>query len=91
MQNRKLRNAIQLAKNLFITGAFKETSRGVELEICARLPQGPGKVVVEYGMGHGNITREILSRLAPDVYERLMARRLRAELGAADRHRNGPG
>lgn len=67
MQNRKLRNAIQLAKNLFTTGAFKETSRGVELEICARLPQGPGKVVVEYGMGHGNITREILSRLAPDA------------------------
>jgi phospholipid N-methyltransferase len=43
-----------------------ETSRGVELEICRQLPAGSGKIIVEYGLGHGNITREILRRIAPD-------------------------
>lgn len=66
MKKTKLQTAIQFAKNLFTTGAFMETSRGVELEICRHLPAGPGKVIVEYGLGHGNISREILTRIAPD-------------------------
>jgi len=67
MAKRKLQTAIEFTKNLFTTGAFAETSRAVELEICEHIPREPGKVVVEYGMGYGNITREILSRLAPDA------------------------
>jgi phospholipid N-methyltransferase len=66
MEKTRLQTAIQFAKNLFTTGAFMETSRGVELEICRHLPAGPGKVIVEYGLGHGNISREILRRIAPD-------------------------
>ncbi|MBK8493513.1 MAG: methyltransferase domain-containing protein [Saprospirales bacterium] len=66
MGKTKLQTAIQFTKNLFTTGAFTETSRGVELEICTKLPQGPNKVVVEFGMGHGNITKEILRKISPD-------------------------
>jgi phospholipid N-methyltransferase len=66
MENTRLQTAIKFARNLFTTGAFMETSRGVELEICRHLPAGAGKVIVEYGLGHGNISREILSRIAPD-------------------------
>lgn len=66
MEKSKLQTAVQFAKNLFTTGAFMETSRGVELEICRHLPSGPGKTIVEYGLGHGNISREILRRIAPD-------------------------
>lgn len=66
MGKSKFQAAIEFTKNLFTTGAFTETSRGVEVEICAHLPTGPNKIVVEFGMGYGNITREILSRLAPD-------------------------
>ncbi len=59
----KIKTTIEFTKNLFTTGAFTETSRKVELEICRHLPEGEPIVVVEYGMGHGNITKEILSRL----------------------------
>lgn len=62
----KLQTAIQFTKNLFTTGAFTETSRGVEVEICSKLPAGANKVIVEFGMGHGNITREILSKVSKD-------------------------
>ncbi len=61
----KLNTTVQFTMNLFTTGAFKETSRKVEIEICSRLPGEEGQVIVEYGLGHGNITREILSRIAP--------------------------
>lgn len=63
--NQKLKTTIEFTKNLFVTGAFMETSRKVELEICRHLPSGDNKVIVEYGMGHGNITLEILKRISP--------------------------
>ncbi len=65
MDFKKLKTTIAFTKNLFTTGAFTETSRKVELEICKKLPGGDHKVVVEYGMGHGNITREILKNISP--------------------------
>ncbi|MCB0707200.1 MAG: hypothetical protein KDC34_17910 [Saprospiraceae bacterium] len=61
----KLKTTFEFTKNLFVTGAFTETSRKVEIEICRYVPTGEHKVVVEYGMGHGNITREILRNLSP--------------------------
>lgn len=62
---RKLKTAYHFTKNLFTTGAFTETSRKVEIEICRHIPEGDNKVIVEYGVGHGNITKEILSRISP--------------------------
>jgi phospholipid N-methyltransferase len=63
---KKLKTSIAFAKNLFVTGAIMETSRTVEIEICQHIPTGKDVTVVEYGMGHGNITKEILSRVTPN-------------------------
>ncbi len=60
----KRRTGLQFLKNFRDTGAFKETSRKVELEICQRIPSDREVIVVEFGMGHGNITREILSTIS---------------------------
>ncbi|MEM8528410.1 MAG: methyltransferase domain-containing protein [Bacteroidota bacterium] len=62
----KLKTSLAFTKNFFVTGAFKETSRAVEIEICKYVPKESGKVIVEFGMGYGNITREILGRMAVD-------------------------
>ena len=62
---KQLKTAIAFSKSLFTTGALYETSKKVEKEICTKLPTGEDKVVVEYGMGHGNITKEILKNLSP--------------------------
>ena len=62
--NQKRRTGFQFLKNFKETGAFKETSRKVELEICQRIATEKDVVVVEFGMGHGNITREILSTIS---------------------------
>ncbi|MEN0048502.1 MAG: methyltransferase domain-containing protein [Bacteroidota bacterium] len=62
----KLKTSLAFTKNFFVTGAFKETSRAVEVEICKHLPLEGGQTIVEFGMGHGNITQEILSRIAPN-------------------------
>ena len=63
--NKKLKTTLEFTKNLFTTGAFSETSRNVELEICSHISDKPNQIIVEYGMGHGNLTREILSRISP--------------------------
>ncbi|MCP9200875.1 hypothetical protein MKO06_13220 [Gramella sp. GC03-9] len=62
----KLKTSIQFSKNLFVTGAIKETSRRVESEICRYIPKEKDVVVVEFGMGHGNITKAILTNLSPN-------------------------
>jgi len=61
----KLKTSLEFTKNLLTTGAFTETSRKVEVEICRHIPKGEHQVVVEFGMGHGNITKEILESLSP--------------------------
>lgn len=60
----KLKTSFEFAKNLFVTGAISETSRKAEIEVCRHIPKKGKVVVVEYGMGHGNITREILKVLS---------------------------
>lgn len=64
--NQKLKTSLAFAKSLFVTGAISETSREVELAICKNIPKGQDVVVVEYGMGHGNITKEILANISPN-------------------------
>lgn len=64
--NQKKKTTIQFIKHFFETGAIKETSRDVEIEICQRIPIDRDVVVVEFGMGHGNITREILKTISPN-------------------------
>jgi len=65
MKSSKFNTAIQFVRNLRTTGALYETSRRVELEICSKLTKDPNQTYLEFGMGHGNITREILKRIAP--------------------------
>jgi len=62
----RLKTSLAFTKNFFVTGAFKETSRSVELEICKYLPTKGEQTIVEFGMGHGNITQEVLNRIAPN-------------------------
>jgi len=62
----KFASALQYTKSILTTGAISETSREVEIEICNRLDAN-GKVFVEFGMGLGNITREILNRIPKDA------------------------
>lgn len=62
----KIKTSIEFSKNLFVTGAITETSRKVEVEICRFLPVDRDVVVVEFGMGHGNITKTILDRISPN-------------------------
>ncbi|RLD25797.1 MAG: hypothetical protein DRI75_12825 [Bacteroidetes bacterium] len=63
--NQKLKTSIAYAKNLLVTGAIAETSRHVEIEICKYIPREGNKIIVEFGVGHGNITREILKSISP--------------------------
>lgn len=63
---KKLKTAIQFAKNYTSVGAFKESSAGVEREICTKLTNEKPLYVVEFGTGHGNITRSILKHLHAD-------------------------
>jgi len=58
----KLASALKYTKHLLTTGAISETSREVEIEICNKLDD-EGKIFVEFGMGLGNITKEILTRI----------------------------
>jgi len=63
--NQKLKTSFAFARNIFVTGAFAQTSSHSEVEICRHISDAENTVVVEFGMGHGNITREILSRISP--------------------------
>lgn len=62
--NQKLKTSFAFAKNLLVTGAISETSRNVEINICKYISKEPNKTIVEFGTGHGNITREILKRMS---------------------------
>lgn len=62
----KIKTSIEFSKNLFVTGAITETSRKVEVEICKYIPKDRDVVIVEFGMGHGNITKAILDKITPN-------------------------
>ncbi|MGE5943738.1 MAG: class I SAM-dependent methyltransferase [Flavobacteriales bacterium] len=62
--NQKLKTSLAFAKNLLVTGAISETSRYVEVNICKHISKEPNKIIVEFGTGHGNITKEILNTMS---------------------------
>lgn len=72
--------SIKFISKFFETGAIKETSRDTELEICRYIPRDCDVVVVEFGMGYGNITREILNTISPN--SKLYAFEINAEFCA---------
>ena len=63
--SQKLKTALKFTKNFFVTGAFIETNRKVEIEICKYIPKYENAVIVEFGIGHGNITQQILNIISP--------------------------
>jgi phospholipid N-methyltransferase len=63
---KKLADSFRYISNILTTGAVGPTSREVEVEICSHLPKGDNKIIVEYGMGLGNITLEVLNTISPN-------------------------
>tara|TARA_R110002050_G_scaffold94765_1_gene197105 strand:- start:101105 stop:101656 length:552 start_codon:yes stop_codon:yes gene_type:complete len=63
--NLKNKLSLTYARSLMVTGAISESCREVEIEICNHISQDDNKIIVEFGMGQGNITREILKRMSP--------------------------
>ncbi len=62
----KLKTALAFSKNVLTTGALFQTSRKVELDITSKIEKGSNQIFVEFGMGHGNITKEILDKMSDD-------------------------
>ena len=61
----KLKTAIEFVKHIRTTGAINQTSKRTEEEITQQVVE-TSKLVVEFGMGHGNITEKILTKLPKD-------------------------
>lgn len=62
----KVKTSLAFTKNLFTTGAIRETTNLVEIEVCKHLPTDKTINVVEFGIGHGNITKKILEKISPE-------------------------
>lgn len=62
----KLKTAIAFVKNIRTTGAISQTSKKTEQEITAQITDQT-RLVIEFGMGHGNITQVILDKLHKDA------------------------
>lgn len=62
----KLKTALAFVKNIRTTGAISQTSKKTEQQITEQITQNT-RLVVEFGMGHGNITSVILSKLPKDA------------------------
>lgn len=63
----KIKTAINYTRNIFVTGAIAETNKQVEDEICRYIPNKENAVIIEFGMGHGNITKAILNKVGPNA------------------------
>lgn len=63
----QLKTIFEFIKNLRTTGAIAETSEEVEQEISSLINKEIDKTIVEFGLGHGNITRAILNKMADDA------------------------
>lgn len=61
-----LKTSISFAKNLLTVGSFKETTPETVTEICSKLKSNEKIKVIEFGMGHGNMTRKILDVISKD-------------------------
>lgn len=63
----KIKTAVNYTRNIFVTGAIAETNKQVENEICRHISTKDNAVIIEFGMGHGNITKAILSKAGPNA------------------------
>jgi phospholipid N-methyltransferase len=61
-----LKTSISFAKNLFTVGAFKETQPETVTEICSKITSNKKLRIIEFGMGHGNMTKQILKTVSKD-------------------------
>ena len=59
-----IKSAYLYPRHIKSTGALFGTSKAVENEITRFVSSDEGVVVVEFGMGLGNITKEILNRMS---------------------------
>lgn len=60
------KTSLSFAKNLFTVGSFKETTPETVYEICSKLKPNAKLTVIEFGMGHGNMTQKILDTISKD-------------------------
>ena len=58
--------AFAFTKNLRTTGAFYETSIYVVNKISKFVSSNSEQIIIEFGAGHGNITRGILAKMHPN-------------------------
>ena len=58
------KTSLSFIKNVFTVGAISETDPKTVKEICSKIRSEQDLVIVEFGMGHGNITQEILRRIS---------------------------
>jgi len=63
----KLFTLYSFTKNIRTTGAIYETSPAVERSMCTHVNKDDGRVYIEFGLGHGNITRQILASMGPNA------------------------
>ena len=61
-----LKTSVEFTKKLNTTGAFSETSRFVVDNISKFVEKNKKQVIIEYGAGHGNITKGILDKMNED-------------------------
>lgn len=63
---KSFKTSISFAKNLLTVGAFKETKQETVVEICSKINSSKKLKIVEFGMGHGNMTKQILDKISKD-------------------------
>lgn len=61
-----LKTSISFIKNLFDVGSFKESEPETVNEICSKLNAKKKTTVIEFGMGYGNMTKQILKSISKD-------------------------
>lgn len=60
-----LKTALAFTKNLRTTGAITETSKWVIRDLTRPVDPNKQQTIVEFGAGHGNITKGVLARMHP--------------------------
>jgi len=61
-----LKTALAFTKKIKTTGAVSETSKWVIRDLTKPIDQSKKQTIIEYGAGHGNITRVALDKMHPD-------------------------
>lgn len=60
-----LKTALAFAKNIKTTGAISETSKWVIRDLTKPIDRTKKQVIIEFGAGHGNITKAALAKMHP--------------------------